>query len=489
MFSISLQYAVLAAVCATGAQGDGSPVVDGGFQLYFPSQGAAWAEKQVAPWVHHLHFPTSELLGSFNQWLLERALAADGLSFSLAIKGSRGATREVAKSGLLTTIHCGLSFGRLLLAFRPPCWPMWFRVALQVVPGELQNSLVQQNLTSLLGVLSWVQRPPNGTAGYCSLSYAGLYIGKANLRRSQPSSNGLANRRRPPLHVRRSSLLGLAGQDADYKAFAVAQQGRIAEERFRKQGRVLVAALNTKFAETIAAVQKPPEAAQGLGASQQQSPSQAQASTGAPWLPGAAESQPLNQTQLDQVCSLLSELLPKQPEQAPLTGRLKGKKKSPAADGSTGVKPLQKTFVASMFGGRVSVVKLVFDTFKAQVLAATRTPRFFIPRGWRRWQVARHGAAQQVDMFLASCGLRTAARAELEKVFGVGTLWSEKSSPAWYSATAAVGTMLSMWLLALQSGCVEGPLPPLPFSALPVSALAGLLAERELRALTFDWKT
>ena len=138
-----------------------------------------------------------------------------------------------------------------------------------------------------------------------------------------------------------------------------------------------------------------------------------------------------------------------------------------------------------MFGGRVSVVKLVFDTFKAQVLAATRTPRFFIPRGWRRWQVARHGAAQQVDMFLASCGLRTAARAELEKVFGVGTLWSEKSSPAWYSATAAVGTMLSKWLLALQSGWVEGPLPPLPISALPGSALAGLLAERELRALTF----
>ena len=50
--------------------------------------------------------------------------------------------------------------------------------------------------------------------------------------------------------------------------------------------------------------------------------------------------------------------------------------------------------------------------------AATRTPIIFIPRGWRRWQVAKqvYGAAQQVDKFLASCGLRTAARAELEKV-------------------------------------------------------------------------
>ena len=36
MFSISCKYVVLEAVCATVAQGGGNPVVDGGFQLYYP---------------------------------------------------------------------------------------------------------------------------------------------------------------------------------------------------------------------------------------------------------------------------------------------------------------------------------------------------------------------------------------------------------------------------------------------------------------------
>ena len=373
IFSISFQYVVLAVVCAAVAQGNSSPVVGGGFQLGFPSQCAARAEKQVAPWVHHLQFPTSGPLESFNQWSLVWALAADVPTSSLAMqwgsklvvpKGSRGATRDVTKSVLPTTIHVGLSSGLLLLADPRPCWPRWFRVAWQAISSGLQNALVQQNLTYVLEGLSFVQRPPNGTVVGCSLGHAGLYIDKANLRRSQPGSSGLESRRRPPLHVRGSSLSELAGQDADYKAFAVAQQERITEESCRKQGEVLTVALNTKFAETIAAVQKLPEAAQGLGPSQQQSLSQAQASTAAPLLPDAAESQPLNQTQLDQIRSLLSELLPKQPEQAPppLTGRLRGKTKDPAAYGSTDVGPLQKAFVASMFGGLVSVSKLDFDT-------------------------------------------------------------------------------------------------------------------------------
>ena len=194
IFSISFQYVVLAVVCAAVAQGNSSPVVGGGFQLGFPSQCAARAEKQVAPWVHHLQFPTSGPLKSFNQWSLVWALDADVPTLSLAMqwgsklvvpKGSRGATRGVTKSVLPTTIHVGLS-----------------------------------------------------------------------------------------------------------------------------------------------------------------------------------GSQPLNQTQLDQVRSLLSGLLPKQPEQAPppLTGRLRGKTIDPAADGSTDVSPLQKAFVASMFGGLVSVGKLDFDT-------------------------------------------------------------------------------------------------------------------------------
>ena len=172
------------------AQGDSRPVLSGRFHLYCPSQCAAWAEEQVAPRVHHLQFPTSGPLELFNQWFVGRALAADVLSLSLATKGSRGATRDVAKAKLLTTIHGGLSFGRLLLAYRRPCWPIWFRVALQAVPGGLQSGLVQQNLTYLLEVLPWVQKPPNGTAVYCV--HAGLYIGKANLRRSQPGSSGLA---------------------------------------------------------------------------------------------------------------------------------------------------------------------------------------------------------------------------------------------------------------------------------------------------------
>ena len=49
---------------------------------------------------------------------------------------------------------------------------------------------------------------------------------------------------------------------------------------------------------------------------------------------------------------------------------MRGKTKDPAVDGSTDVSPLQKALVASMFGGRVSVDKLDFDTFKTQVLAA-----------------------------------------------------------------------------------------------------------------------
>ena len=196
IFSISFQYVVLAVVCAAVAQGNSSHVVGGGFQLGFPSQCAARAKKQVAPWVHHLQFPTSGPLKSFNQWSLVWALDADVPTLSLAMqwgsklvvpKGSGGATRGVTKSALPTTIHVGLS-----------------------------------------------------------------------------------------------------------------------------------------------------------------------------------GSQPLNQTQLDQVRSLLSELLPKQPEQAPppppLTGRLRGKTIDPAAYGSTDVGPLQKAFVASMFGGLVSVGKLDFDT-------------------------------------------------------------------------------------------------------------------------------
>ena len=397
-----------------------------------PSQRAAWAKKQVAPWVCYLQFPTSEPLESFNQWLLGRALATDVPSLSLAMqwgsklvmpKGSRGATRDVAKSVLLTTIDVGLSFGRLLLVYRRPCWPMWFRVAWQAVPSGL-----------------------HGTAVYCILGHAGLYIGMANLRGSQPGSCGLAarcvehlvgllfvnsrdgslggykvlrqsaasatflplqiftsecralsvgrllinllapsangadqvtgyiagtkkqslraskaKRWRPPLHVRRSSL---------QKAFAVAQQERIAEESSQKQGQVLAAALYTMFAESSAAVQKPPETAQGVGASQQQSFSQAQSCTAAPLRPGSAEFQRLNQTQLDQIRNLLSELLEKQLGQAPpLLGRLRGKTKDPAVDGSTDVSPLQKALVASMFGGRVSVDKLDFDTFRTQVLA------------------------------------------------------------------------------------------------------------------------
>ena len=420
-----------------------------------PSQRAAWAKKQVAPWVCYLQFPTSEPLESFHQWLLGRALATNVPSLSLAMqwgsklvmpKGSRGATRDVAQSVLLTTIDVGLSFGRLLLVYRRPCWPMWFRVAWQAVPSGLRNGSMQQDFTYLLEVLSWVQRPPNGTAVYCILGHAGLYIGMANLRGSQPGSCGLAarcvehlvgllfvhsrdgslerykvlrqsaasatflplqiftsecralsvgrllinllapsangadqvtgyiagtkeqslraskaKRWRPPLHVRRSSL---------QKAFAVAQQERIAEESSQKQGQVLAAALYTMFAESSAAVQKPPETAQGVGASQQQSFSQAQSCTAAPLRPGSAEFQPLNQTQLDQIRNLLSELLEKQPGQAPpLLGRLRGKTKDPAVDGSTDVSPLQKALVASMFGGRVSVDKLDFDTFRTQVLA------------------------------------------------------------------------------------------------------------------------
>ena len=439
MFSISFHYVVLAAVCAAVAQGDGSPGADGGFQHYFPRQCAAGGEGQVAPWVHYLQFPTSEPLDSFNQWLLGRALAADVPSLSLAmqwgsklvmLKGSRGATRDVAKSVLLTTIDVGLSFGRLLLVYRRPCWPMWFRVAWQAVPSGLRNGLMQQDFTYLLEVLSWVQRPPNGTAVYgsqpgscglaarCVENLVGLLfvhsrdgslgrykvlrqsaasatflplqiftsecralsVGRLLIDLLAPSANGVdqvtgyiagtkkqwlraskAKRWRPPLHVRRSSL---------QNAFAVAQQERIAEESSQKQGQVLAAALYTMFAESSAAVQKPPETAQGVGASQQQSFSQAQSCTAAPLRPGSAEFQPLNQTQLDQIRNLLSELLEKQPGQAPpLLGRLRGKTKDPAVDGSTDVSPLQKALVASMFGGRVSVDKLDFDTFRTQVLA------------------------------------------------------------------------------------------------------------------------
>ena len=68
-----------------------------------------------------------------------------------------------------------------------------------------------------------------------------------------------------------------------------------------------------------------------------------------------------------------------------------------------------------------------------------------------------YDAAQQVDKFLASCGLRTATRAVLGKVFCVGSFLSEESSPAWYSATVAVGAMISKWLLALQSSGAGGP--------------------------------
>ena len=393
----------------------------------------------MAPWVCYLQFPTSEPLESFNQWLLGRALATNVPSLSLAMqwgsklvmpKGSRGATRDVAQSALLTTIDVGLSFGRLLLVYRRPCWPMWFRVAWQAVPSGLRNGLMQQDFTYLLEVLSWVQRPPNGTAVYgsqpgsCGLAARcvehlvgllfvhsrdgslgrykvlrqsaasatflplqiftsecrALSVGRLLINLLAPSANGAdqvtgyiagtkkqslraskAKRWRPPLHVRRSSL---------QKAFAVAQQERIAEESSQKQGQVLAAALYTMFAESSAAVQKPPETAQGVGASQQQSFSQAQSCTAAPLRPGSAEFQPLNQTQLDQIRNLLSELLEKQPGQAPpLLGRLRGKTKDPAVDGSTDVSPLQKALVASMFGGRVSVDKLDFDTFRTQVLA------------------------------------------------------------------------------------------------------------------------
>ena len=466
MFSISLQYAVLAAGCATVAQGDSRPVLSGRFHLYCPSQCAAWAEEQVAPRVHHLQFPTSGPLELFNQWFVGRALAADVLSLSLATKGSRGATRDVAKAKLLTTIHGGLSFGRLLLAYRRPCWPIWFRVALQAVPGGLQSGLVQQNLTYLLEVLSWVQRPPNGTAVYCV--HAGLYIGKANLRRSQPGSSGLAvwwvwhlyggvldfYQSRGRKHRRRtigpmescssssSSSAGsskkretkfakakelLAGQVAYLKAFAVAQRERIVE---------------------------------------------AQASTEAPLLPGSADSPPLNQTQLDQIRNLLSEFQPKQPEQAPHPPRVRGQTKNPPADGSADVSPWQKALVASWFCGHIQLVAYsrrgvggplpVFGDDHYPLFlssAATRTPRLFIPRGWRRWKGERqvYDAAQQVDKFLASCGLRTATRAVLGKVFCVGSFLSEESSPAWYSATVAVGAMISKWLLALQSGGAGGP--------------------------------
>ena len=125
-FSISLQYAVLTAGCATVAQGDSRPVLSGRFHLYCPSQCAAWAEEKVAPRVHHLQFPTSGPLELFNQWFVGRALAADVLSLSLATKGSRGATRDVAKAKLLTTIHGGLSFGRLLLAYRSSEHLLWW---------------------------------------------------------------------------------------------------------------------------------------------------------------------------------------------------------------------------------------------------------------------------------------------------------------------------------------------------------------------------
>ena len=214
----------------------------------------------------------------------------------------------------------------------------------------------------------------------------------------------------------------------------MAQQERIAEESFREQGEVLAAALNTKFAETIAAVQKQPDAAQGSRASQLQSLYQAQASTAAPLLPGSAESQPLNQTQLDQVRSLLSELLKKQPEQAPppLPGHLRGKTKNPAADGSA---------VASMFGGRVSVDK----TTSTGSLATTCRSRCGCKVSiW---------CSAAGDKFLASCGLRTATRAELEK------RQLERCSP---------------------SGCLHFNQAVFEDHALPVSALAGMLKKREL---------
>ena len=90
----------------------------------------------------------------FNQWFVGRALAADVLSLSLATKGSRGATRDVAKAKLPTTIHGGLSFGRLLLAYRRPCWPIWFRVAFKPVASiaHIQETVTQTGEKTELSV-------------------------------------------------------------------------------------------------------------------------------------------------------------------------------------------------------------------------------------------------------------------------------------------------------------------------------------------------
>ena len=142
----------------------------------------------------------------------------------------------------------------------------------------------------------------------------------------------------------------LGGIDSEYKAFTAAKLEK-EQEASRKQGQVLPAALNSKFAETIAAVEdlaEPPTGWTFLPAP----------------LPVVGNFTP---GQLAQVRELLAGVSPMLAARGSDSVALQGTKTHNFA--ASGPTTLQKALVSSVFGGRVQVDK-DFDlaSFKTLVL-------------------------------------------------------------------------------------------------------------------------
>ena len=272
---------------------------------------------------------------------------------------------------------------------------------------------MHQNLTYLLEVLSWVQRPPNGTAVYCILSHAGLYIGKANLRRSQPGSSGLAARCVEHL----IGLFFVRSRDGSLGRYKVLRQSAASAtflplQIFTSESRAL--SVERLLISYLAPSANGADQMAGYMAGTKKQPLRAsKANRRRPPLHVRGSSLPKHMPSIwDQ---LHFKVGMHKAEQQPGNGSSISWPKLPFGRLYRHIQ-----LVAHSRLGVVGPLPVFGDAHYHLFLswAATRTPRIFIPRGWRRWQVAKqvYGAAQQIDKFLASCGLRTAARAELEKV-------------------------------------------------------------------------
>ena len=181
--------------------------VDSGFALYFPTERASWAERETLQWRYFLKHPCQHDLNSFSSWLSVKARSGDVPALSLVLQlasqavmpaGAKGATRNVLRAIVLTSVHVAMSLARLGLAYKRKGWPSWFRAVWKALPLEARHGIVAKDPLLFWSILQAVQRPhAMSSSVYVLFGHSGLYLGKANLARGAqdtPWIPGLASR-------------------------------------------------------------------------------------------------------------------------------------------------------------------------------------------------------------------------------------------------------------------------------------------------------